>query len=78
MAGYNYQEQLEKLAEVSRRRPDAASHPYEPYSQGVGALFNADLHRTDPDWSPRQDWIVLSAFEIEKKPEVSEARQNGY
>lgn len=40
-----------------------ANDPYEPYS-GVTALFNADLHRGCPEYAPREDWEVISSFEI--------------
>lgn len=44
-----------------------ANKPHEPYC-GVAALFNADLHVTEPAWAPREHWITRSAFKIEHRP----------
>lgn len=43
-----------------------ANDPYEPF-KGVGALFNADLHTTEPAWAPREHWEVISPFRIAHK-----------
>lgn len=37
--------------------------PDEPY-YGVAGLFDADLHSVIPNWAPREDWEVISPYEI--------------
>jgi len=39
-----------------------------PEYSGVRALFNADLHTVEPDWAPREDWVVVTAREIRHEP----------
>lgn len=56
-----------RLEELARRHRNAYD-PYEPY-QGVAALFNADLHKKEPEWAPRKEWRILSMYEIEIIPE---------
>lgn len=35
---------------------------------GVRALFNGDLHKIDPNYAPREDWIIYSPNKMEYKP----------
>lgn len=51
--------ELERLAQAN---PDA-NDPYEPFC-GVSALFNADHHKGNPAWAPRDEWSIRSSVEI--------------
>lgn len=50
-------------AELLAWENSKANNPYEPF-QGVTALVNGGLRKTDPDYAPRRHWEVLSKFKI--------------
>jgi len=39
---------------------------------GVRALFDGDLHLTEPGWAPREDWVVVDTEIIEHLRPVGE------
>jgi hypothetical protein len=52
-----------------------ANDPFEPY-QGVAALFNADLHRREPSFAPREHWTVESSGRVIRHVPIAEILQN--
>ncbi|MEK7603017.1 MAG: hypothetical protein AAB459_02110 [Patescibacteria group bacterium] len=64
MTGDGFEHRMEALSRIHA----GANNPDEPYC-GVAALFNADLHTKDPNCAPREEWILLSDFEIQHSPQ---------
>jgi hypothetical protein len=67
---------MKKLEVATIIQDEWAKSPYhdldEPY-RGVGALFNADLHKVEPDWAPREDWLVVAPGVLHRKGHVLKA-----
>jgi hypothetical protein len=62
--------EVAKLATIH----SGANDPYEPY-QGVAALFNGDLRKAGQSASPREEWFVLSPYEIVFEPDHRQISQ---
>lgn len=56
--------EVAKLATIH----SGANDPYEPY-QGVAALFNGDLRKAGRVASPREEWVILTPYEIAFEPD---------